>query len=280
MSFFTLFRRPARQGDKSNSRPTHTLYLEALEARDLPSAALPLVPAPVGAVAMAAAQDPTITYSNGSGQSVFIGYSFLSLQARVTDNGQPVAGVPVTFTAPAGGASGFFGLLSSSVTVLTDASGWATAPTFTANGTVGTYTVTAFSTAAGGSASFTLSNLPSSQITFPYGPPTLVQWQLQFDLNTLPSFNTPEGESALPRQLGTWLTFAYLQSPQQATQLFWSEIGLMEGFLLDRGSFYALDRDPRTIYQGLDLITNPLYNTPLGYGTGLLESELILVSVL
>ncbi|HXC46072.1 MAG TPA: Ig-like domain-containing protein [Solirubrobacteraceae bacterium] len=67
------------------------------------------------------------------------------------------AGVPVTFSAPAGGASGRFSTSNSAIaTVGADASGAVTAPTFTANGTAGSYTVTASSPY--GSVSFSLIN--------------------------------------------------------------------------------------------------------------------------
>jgi hypothetical protein len=67
------------------------------------------------------------------------------------------AGVPVTFSAPAGGASGRFSTSNSeTATVGADASGAVAAPTFTANGTAGSYTVTASSQY--GSVSFSLTN--------------------------------------------------------------------------------------------------------------------------
>jgi hypothetical protein len=67
------------------------------------------------------------------------------------------AGVPVTFSAPAGGASGRFSSSNSdTATVGADASGAVAAPTFTANGTAGSYTVTASSPY--GSVSFSLTN--------------------------------------------------------------------------------------------------------------------------
>src|SRR5262249_45405532 len=69
--------------------------------------------------------------------------------------GSPVPGVAVTFTAPGSGASGVFGG-SLAVTVTTDASGVATAPPFTANGTAGSYTMTASISA--GFATFSLTN--------------------------------------------------------------------------------------------------------------------------
>jgi hypothetical protein len=67
------------------------------------------------------------------------------------------AGVPVTFNAPAAGAGGRFSTSNSSTaTVGADASGTVAAPTFTANGTAGNYTVTASSPY--GSVSFSLTN--------------------------------------------------------------------------------------------------------------------------
>ncbi len=67
------------------------------------------------------------------------------------------AGVPVTFSAPAGGASGRFSTSNSdTATVGADASGTVAAPTFTADGTAGSYTVTASSPY--GSVSFSLTN--------------------------------------------------------------------------------------------------------------------------
>jgi hypothetical protein len=275
MRIFNFFRRSPRPEPKPNSRRNHTLHLESLEDRALPSAALPLgagTPAP-------AVQSPTITDTTGSGQSVFAGYSFQTLRARVTENGQGVAGVPVTFTAPAGGAGGFFGLLAPSATIQTDAYGWATAPIFTANATAGAYNVTASSSGAAGTGTFTLSNLPDSMLTFPFGAPTLVDWQITFDMKSLPLYTTPQAKSDLSNQFGAWFAYAYLQSPQQAVQLFWNEVSLMETFIRDFPSYFTRETDPPTVYQGLNLIANPLYNTLAGYGMGLLESELILVSV-
>jgi hypothetical protein len=67
------------------------------------------------------------------------------------------AGIPVTFSAPAGGASGRFATTNSNTaTVGADVSGAVAAPALTANGTAGSYTVTASSPY--GSISFTLTN--------------------------------------------------------------------------------------------------------------------------
>jgi hypothetical protein len=67
------------------------------------------------------------------------------------------AGVPVTFSAPAAGASGRFSTSNSNTaTVGADGSGTVAAPTLTANGTAGSYTVAASSQY--GSVSFSLTN--------------------------------------------------------------------------------------------------------------------------
>src|SRR5579862_9306081 len=84
-----------------------------------------------------------------------------SLQvALANSNGCPVTsvvGTPITFVAPSSGASGRFATSgSNTVTVGADVSGNGSAPTFTANDTAGSYTVTASS--AYGSVSFSLTN--------------------------------------------------------------------------------------------------------------------------
>jgi len=65
----------------------------------------------------------------------------------------------VTFTAPGSGASGTFaGTGTATATAVTNSSGVATAPAFTANGTAGGYAVTASVAGVGTSASFSLTN--------------------------------------------------------------------------------------------------------------------------
>ncbi|HVQ40051.1 MAG TPA: choice-of-anchor Q domain-containing protein, partial [Pyrinomonadaceae bacterium] len=80
-----------------------------------------------------------ITATAGTPQSATINTAFATaLQATVTDgSGTPVSGVNVTFTAPPSGASGTFANGTATTTATTNASGVATATTFTANGTVG-----------------------------------------------------------------------------------------------------------------------------------------------
>jgi hypothetical protein len=106
----------------------------------------------------------------GPPQNTPIGFAYgTRLQALVSDSvGNPVANVPVTFTAPAAGASGTFDAFA---TVPTNALGIATAPAFTANLIAGPFGVVA--TASGvGSVQFHLTNtlLPTA-ITAVAGTP-------------------------------------------------------------------------------------------------------------
>ena len=105
-----------------------------------------------------------ITASAGSGQSAATGAAFAkNLVAAVTDvSGNPIPGVPVTFTAPNSGASGTFPGGALTATVNTDSNGLATAPAFTANSTAGSYQVTAAFLGAAAPAAFALTNTGST----------------------------------------------------------------------------------------------------------------------
>ena len=82
-----------------------------------------------------------------------------NLSAKVVDAAAlPVAGATVTFTAPASGASGSFAASGSSAVAVTGADGVATAPAFTANSTLGSYSVTASVSGVPSPATFSLSN--------------------------------------------------------------------------------------------------------------------------
>ena len=106
----------------------------------------------------------SIAATAGTPQSATISTAFATqLQATVTDSGNPVSGATVTFIAPGSGASGTFAGNVLFVSVLTNASGVATAPVFTANGTAGPYMVTATGVGAGGTANFSLTNLKANQ---------------------------------------------------------------------------------------------------------------------
>jgi subtilisin-like proprotein convertase family protein len=104
----------------------------------------------------------------GTPQSTPVSTTFpTNLQAVVTGTDNfPLAGVVVTFTAPAlpGSPGGTFTggsttNLTSSITVTTDANGRAIAPAFGANGITGTYTVTAQVSGVVTPANFVLTNL-------------------------------------------------------------------------------------------------------------------------
>jgi len=82
----------------------------------------------------------TLTATSGGGQSATINTAFAApLVATVTNGGNPVSGVSVTFTAPASGASGLFATTppAATDTETTNSSGVATSKTFTANSTAG-----------------------------------------------------------------------------------------------------------------------------------------------
>jgi hypothetical protein len=104
-----------------------------------------------------------IVPAGGDNQQAVLGASFATpLAVTVFNaNGHPVQGVSVTFTAPAGGASGSFAGGQGSVTVVTDANGLATAPAFTANATAGSDLVTAQAAGLATTVEFHLSNVYS-----------------------------------------------------------------------------------------------------------------------
>jgi hypothetical protein len=115
----------------------------------------------------------SVTATAGTPQGTPISTAFpTQLQATVKDAGSnPVSGVVVTFTAPASGASGTFA--GGVNTATTDAGGVATAPVFTANGTVGAYTVNATVAGVVTPTPFMLTNNagPAASITATAGTP-------------------------------------------------------------------------------------------------------------
>jgi hypothetical protein len=108
--------------------------------------------------ALTGAGAPSMAATGGTPQSTAVNTAFATpLQTTVRDaSGNPSSGVTVTFTAPASGASARFSG-ATTATAVTNASGIATAPTLTANGTAGSYVVTA-SAAGVGSSTFNLTN--------------------------------------------------------------------------------------------------------------------------
>jgi hypothetical protein len=117
--------------------------------------------------------DPYISAASGNLQTAAVYSPFAQpLVANVVDaSGNPVVGAAVTFTAPTSGAGGTFAGGVTSVVVLTDASGNATAPTFTANGVAGTeYKIVASTPGAAVSTSFTQMNQNVAVIADPINP--------------------------------------------------------------------------------------------------------------
>jgi trimeric autotransporter adhesin len=125
------------------------------------ASAPPYIPAVTATVTVAGAAGPpaSVTANAGDLQSAAVNTAFSSpLSATVRDSGgNPVPGVTVTFTAPPTGAGGNF---AGPNTAVTNASGVATSPTFSANGTRGVYAVTASVPGVSPSAIFTLTNTP------------------------------------------------------------------------------------------------------------------------
>ncbi len=104
-----------------------------------------------------------MTLVAGTPQTAILQSAFATgLQVALSNSdGCPVtsaaAGIPVTFSAPASGASGVFSTSGSNTVIVgADASGSVAAPAFTANTAAGSYTVTASSQY--GSVSFSLTN--------------------------------------------------------------------------------------------------------------------------
>ena len=121
----------------------------------------------------------SIAATAGTPQSATVATAFgTALGATVKDaNGNVVPGVTVTFTAPGGGVpTGTFTGGLASTTAQTNASGVATAPTFTANTKAGgPYTVTATVAGAGTPASFALTNTPAAPASLTPGAGTTPQ---------------------------------------------------------------------------------------------------------
>jgi hypothetical protein len=105
----------------------------------------------------------TLTLASGTPQTAQLNSAFAAplVVVLANSNGCPVttgaSGEAVAFSAPTSGASGLFSTTAAAMaTVGTDATGSASAPSFTANDTAGSYTVTASSQY--GSVSFSLTN--------------------------------------------------------------------------------------------------------------------------
>jgi hypothetical protein len=242
----------------------------------------------------------SLTAVAGSGQTTPPLTDFaIHLQARVEENGHGLPGAEVTYTAPTSGATGTFwdigpmfpiptGLVpTNSIGWLTNASGVADPWPFTANGILGTYTVTAAVSGIPYPVTFTLTNGTASAPSgpgntgvnlFPSALPNAVHQQLNLNMLAMPLWNNPQGEAWLADQFWMWYGLAFLQSPQQANLLFWQEFNLTRDLFQARGSMAQLENSPQAWGLAHEIAANPLYNTPVGYGMALLESEWLLAS--
>ncbi len=126
-------------------------------------------------VTVGAGADFTITAVSGAGQSAIVGATFATaLSVRVTDAyGNTVSGATVVFTAPGSGAGGTFSGGAASASAQSNASGIATAPAFTANSTVGQFSVTASVQGVQTSAAFTLTNTVKPDYSVAVNPSSL-----------------------------------------------------------------------------------------------------------
>jgi adhesin/invasin len=119
------------------------------------------VPALSAAFQVSAGPPAGIVVIAGSPQATSPSQAFPALlQARVTDaNGNPAAGVNVSFAAPTTGPGGSF---SAPPVVTADAAGLATAPPLTANNASGDFSVTASVQGVASPAAFSLTILPQA----------------------------------------------------------------------------------------------------------------------
>ena len=102
----------------------------------------------------------SLTATSGDLQFTVINTPFPTpLQAMVQESGNGISGVTVTFNAPGSSPSGTFPGPASSANVVSGKGGTATAPVFTADGTLGAYSVTITIGPGITTASYTLTNL-------------------------------------------------------------------------------------------------------------------------
>ncbi len=119
-----------------------------------------------------------MTAGAGSSQNTELGTDFaVPLAVTVTDsNSNAIAGASVTFSAPTSGASGVFAAAGASAVVLTNSSGVAIAPDFSANEVPGGYIVTARVAGLSSASTFALVNTArtTASVTGPAGTYWLV----------------------------------------------------------------------------------------------------------
>jgi hypothetical protein len=160
----------------------------------------------------------TLTPANGTPQTAQLETAFVQPLGVVlaNTNGCPVttalAGTPITFTAPASGPSATFAVSgANTLTVDTDATGAASASTFTANDTAGSYTVTA--TSIYGTVVFDLTNScppsnPPNTLKLQGGTPQTAQLDSAFAQPLAVALANTNGCPVTTAVAGTPITFA------------------------------------------------------------------------
>lgn len=107
--------------------------------------------------------DGQLAVAYGNHQSTPVGSAFGGITVRLVGNGQPLSNIPVSFSAPAGGASAAV----SSATVVTDSDGNARI-TATANLIAGSFAITASIAGSAPPASIELTNLADGEVVRPW----------------------------------------------------------------------------------------------------------------
>ncbi len=133
-----------------------------------------------------------VTNPNTTPQSRMINSVFLVPLAVTVKDGSnaPIQNAPVTFTAPGSGPSGTFSNSSTSITILTDASGVASTPFFSNGQVGGPYSVTA-ATPGLSQVSFSLTNLggPATHFVITAPPNSVAGSQFNINVVALDQFN-------------------------------------------------------------------------------------------
>jgi hypothetical protein len=144
-----------------------------------------------------------ITAGAGSSQNTELGTDFaVPLAVTVTDsNGNAIAGATVTFSAPTNGASGVFAGAGASAIALTNSSGVAVAPDFSANEVPGGYIATARVAGLSSEATFGLVN--TARTTASVAGPAGTYWLVTSGGKVLTSggaanYGSPKGKLASP----------------------------------------------------------------------------------
>jgi adhesin/invasin len=135
------------------------LRIDLAGTKRLRATAIELTPAESNSFTVTAGQAARIAATGNTPQITLASQVFAApLQALVTDSmGNPVSGVPVTFSVPATGPSGNF---SGGPTVTTGANGIAVSPVLMANSTAGSFLATATTPNVAAVATFALVILP------------------------------------------------------------------------------------------------------------------------